>query len=770
MKIPSRGAYFVFLAVLVVFFSPPVISETLDYTSLWARLVDTKLQHFGYDCGGAVDLAVKGNFAYLVDEQSGLQVIDCTDPTDAYHRGFVSVPNAVACAVRDHFVYVAMEAGPFAVVDVDDHDVPTILGTIPSGGPPRDMAIAGPWMYIILTDGRLQVFSLATAWTPTLIRTVTLPIGRSQRLDLDDGRLYSAGPSGLAIYDLTVPDWPQILGTHDFSGDVEGFDVQGDMALVGQSGESRLLDVYDPTAVVELALFGVDGRGALLTSGNEAWLGQEFCWSSSGLNVFDISDPTVPVHLHVDIHGFRGWPLAMVEQQGLIYAGEYMCWCAGEWPGLHVIRPGRLPLPEPLATEFTDGVFGLLANESTIEVATRQGILVHDVSDPSSPQLLETVEPGSIFFDLAEDNDIVISCRVSLETEAWLDLFRRESGGGLELLGEVAVDRYPTAIDIFGGLAVLSYDETHFVPVNGLLAVDVSNPSIPTVLGEIIADEDLIGVAMHENLVVVSTILALRVLGVADPLQPIVHAEIAHGQGWHRRSLEIFEHEGRLLLTAARNQGEFNENGGYAEVFEITDPTNPTLLVSKRQLAVSEIGPVIWNEGMLLVSGTNSLTFYNWPSIDAAAVFAGRIPTVAAHYSLAWPNAVVTPEAVVTAVSIISDDSLLRTWPLPLGHVTATPESVPAPSTVFLEAAPNPFNPVCTLRYAVPVAGQVTVDVFDLRGRHVRSLLNLPRETGWHTVRWDGQDGNGQPAASGIYLARVRVGNSTATTKLTLAK
>ena len=70
-------------------------AETFDYTTCWTHLTDQELHHFLYDCGGVVDLAVKGNFAYAADDWQGLQVVDCTDPLELVYRGFVTISRPI---------------------------------------------------------------------------------------------------------------------------------------------------------------------------------------------------------------------------------------------------------------------------------------------------------------------------------------------------------------------------------------------------------------------------------------------------------------------------------------------------------------------------------------------------------------------------------------------------------------------------------------------------------------------------------------------------
>ena len=69
--------------------------------------------------------------------------------------------------------------------------------------------------------------------------------------------------------------------------------------------------------------------------------------------------------------------------------------------------------------------------------------------------------------------------------------------------------------------------------------------------------------------------------------------------------------------------------------------------------------------------------------------------------------------------------------------------------------APNPFNPSTTLRFAVPSDGAVQMAVYDVTGRHVRTLVDRHVEAGEHSVVWDGRDDAGRSAASGVYIVRL---------------
>ena len=72
---------------------------------------------------------------------------------------------------------------------------------------------------------------------------------------------------------------------------------------------------------------------------------------------------------------------------------------------------------------------------------------------------------------------------------------------------------------------------------------------------------------------------------------------------------------------------------------------------------------------------------------------------------------------------------------------------------------PNPFNPETTLKYQLPDANEVTLEVFNMLGQVVRTLVDREfQNAGRYTYRWDATNDGGQPLSSGIYFYRVTAG------------
>ena len=83
---------------------------------------------------------------------------------------------------------------------------------------------------------------------------------------------------------------------------------------------------------------------------------------------------------------------------------------------------------------------------------------------------------------------------------------------------------------------------------------------------------------------------------------------------------------------------------------------------------------------------------------------------------------------------------------------------------------PNPFNPSTTIKFAVPTAGHVSLTVYDLAGRLVRTLIDGDLTAANHAVVWDGRNTSGRQVASGTYYYRLTTTGFDQTRKMMLIK
>jgi len=96
---------------------------------------------------------------------------------------------------------------------------------------------------------------------------------------------------------------------------------------------------------------------------------------------------------------------------------------------------------------------------------------------------------------------------------------------------------------------------------------------------------------------------------------------------------------------------------------------------------------------------------------------------------------------------------------------------VALPSVYAVEGNfPNPFNPQTTIKFALPEAQDVRIEIYDVRGYRVRLLVDESMPAGTHSVVWNGRDGYGRQAASGTYFYRVQAGPLNETRRMLLVK
>ena len=121
-------------------------------------------------------------------------------------------------------------------------------------------------------------------------------------------------------------------------------------------------------------------------------------------------------------------------------------------------------------------------------------------------------------------------------------------------------------------------------------------------------------------------------------------------------------------------------------------------------------------------------------------------------------------------VNLAPEPQGYRRWPM-AGHdagrsncadcetevVTSVDDVAPPSRLVFPAPAPNPTRGSSVFAFSLPVNAGVQLDVYDLRGRRVRSLVRRDLAPGRHEVHFDARDDRGEALASGTYVARLRV-------------
>ena len=97
-------------------------------------------------------------------------------------------------------------------------------------------------------------------------------------------------------------------------------------------------------------------------------------------------------------------------------------------------------------------------------------------------------------------------------------------------------------------------------------------------------------------------------------------------------------------------------------------------------------------------------------------------------------------------------------------------EIVETKPTSLLGNFPNPFNPTTSIRFEVQGSRFVNIEVYNIRGQRVRTLVNDVYQAGEHFVVWNGKDDNGQDVSSGMYFYKMQTGDFVQTKRMVIIK
>ena len=110
-------------------------------------------------------------------------------------------------------------------------------------------------------------------------------------------------------------------------------------------------------------------------------------------------------------------------------------------------------------------------------------------------------------------------------------------------------------------------------------------------------------------------------------------------------------------------------------------------------------------------------------------------------------------------IQITSDIGQVINIPVNLNVTTNTNENSISPSSLSLNNYPNPFNPTTIISFKLVSAAKenAKIEIYNLKGQKVKTLLNRKLAAGNHRVVWNGDDDNGKPVGSGVYFYKLKI-------------
>ena len=229
---------------------------------------------------------------------------------------------------------------------------------------------------------------------------------------------------------------------------------------------------------------------------------------------------------------------------------------------------------------------------------------------------------------------------------------------------------------------------------------------------------------------------------------------------------------GDLLATEDPGDGEPSGDGDDGEPTVPSAPGAPTNLT-----ATPGDGKLLLHWKKPTQTGGFDLTFYDlqyqkttstsWISVAIRIPANYRTRT----YSIGSLQNGVAYNVRVRVHNLNPDPELsLSAWTTATATPTEDAAAKQAASFELAAAYPNPFNPSTTISYALPQATDVRLDIYNIMGQRVRTLVAAHQPAGYYAVEWKATDDSGHTLSSGVYFYHLQAGAFRATKRMLLMR
>lgn len=195
-------------------------------------------------------------------------------------------------------------------------------------------------------------------------------------------------------------------------------------------------------------------------------------------------------------------------------------------------------------------------------------------------------------------------------------------------------------------------------------------------------------------------------------------------------------------------------------------------LYNARPIADAGEDQVVAPSATVLLDGTSSvdpdgtLSSVQWSQYGGTSVLLSQANTLTASFQAPGVN-----DSLVFILSVTDNEGLNAndTTTVFVDGVVALVDDCSSDPGININIYPNPFNTTTTIALP-PGLSRATVDIYDLRGRHLKNIVhsqNRPMNT---TLQWNGKDESGHDAGTGMFIVRIRTGNHLVLRKVTILK
>ena len=295
-----RKSLSLFITAVMTFMVGGIVEHTYAEAPTIVGSVDTP--------GTAYGVYVTDSYAYVADDDGGLQVIDVTNPESPVIVGSVGMQysgRARGVHVSGSYAYVVNDLGDFQnpvlsleVIDISSPQSPVSVGYFGTQGSPRDLHVSGSYAYVVWestlatgSHGGLKVIDISDPETPAIASSTSTGRGASG-VYVSGGYAYvvDGGYTGLQVIDVSNPENPVSAGSVDAPYATKVF-VSDSYAYIAGADGLQVIDVTNPESpVIVGSVERPQGAQGVYVSEGYAYVA---AWEN-GLQVIDITNPQSP--------------------------------------------------------------------------------------------------------------------------------------------------------------------------------------------------------------------------------------------------------------------------------------------------------------------------------------------------------------------------------------------------------------------------------------------------------------------------------------------
>ncbi len=676
------------------------------------------------------DLVVVDQYAFVAAGESGLHIVNISDPTRPFEVGSLDLPGySRSLVVVGDYAYIAAFSAGLRIVDVSDPFTPSEVAHVEMPELVEGVAVSGNYAYVANYRQGLRILDVSDPTEPVQAGFWPLPNIELRNIVVENGYAYLAAEgNGFYIFDISDLTNVTMVYYLNLYHEIWDIAVEDDYLYVvggrtwSDEGVFIAYDIIDRSNPIEISRVNFNYRQFdIYFDYNMAYV------SGDGVHLFDVSDPSNPIEVS---HNTRSSAYGTAAVGNSVYVADY-------FDGLIVYDYAAPTLPVQVGR--CGGLWysecAAIMEDVVYMIDRRSGLYALDVSDPYSLNSLSFYEAATAYHGIAIKNQLVFTANDS-------ELLVFDASDPLDLT-PIGFCSGSTSYFEYGEAILLSGDHLFYQSYDGFAILDVADPTSPFEVSwtDLYYTRDFD--VSNDYLYAVDTYLGLHVYDVSNPSELI--------------EVTTFSVPGSLFNSVAL-QGSYaylaDLHAGL-RILDVSDPTSPVEL----NLIEFDFPPSqLEIDGDYLYCSSGNIGLHILSLADPVHPF-----------EIGYHDLTEAGErfCVADGFAFMPDESMFYIFDCNEALPVEERDVTLVPSEFALSAPyPNPFNAATTIAVTLPAAGVLNVAVFNPLGQRVTVVTNTRVAAGVHRYTLDGS-----ALASGTYFVRATVpGQMEESRKVVLVK